>query len=306
MMLVLNACSGSETNVTIMSEGIELEFYFINQDKTQLVVETDSIEETPSQRLMVERILERLQEGPKEKTYNKSVSDGLNIKDVKIDNTTVRITFDDTYATLSYFDDVFTRAAIVKSLTQLEFVNFVEFYINDQPLKDTDGRPVGFMKSSDFVADISNNFKELQEVTLTLYFANEEGTGLKTEQIITHYNPNDALEKVIVELLIEGPQTEGLVSTIPKETMIKEIYVKDGICYIDFNEEFRSKHGGGSFGETMTIYSIVNSLAELPTINRVQFLINGQKQKEYKGHLQFDSLFERNLDFVEKEVKESK
>ena len=46
------------------------------------------------------------------------------------------------------------------------------------------------------------------------------------------------------------------------------------------------------------IYSIVNSLAELGTVNRVQFSINGSTNVMFRDTLSLDTTFERNLDCI--------
>lgn len=56
--------------------------------------------------------------------------------------------------------------------------------------------------------------------------------------------------------------------------------------------DFVVKHTGGSVGEWFTIYSIVNSLTELDNIKKVQFLIEGEKQQDFKGHMDFSKPFE--------------
>ena len=53
--------------------------------------------------------------------------------------------------------------------------------------------------------------------------------------------------------------------------------------------------------DQVVIYSVVNSLCELPTVSKVSFTINGKQQKLYNGNVVFDQLFERNLDIVEKQ-----
>ena len=76
------------------------------------------------------------------------------------------------------------------------------------------------------------------------------------------------------------------------------LLVKDGVCYVDFNEKFLERREGIS--SEVAIYSVVNSLAELSGIYKVQFLINGEIKKTYQN-LDFSSSFERNLDIVEGE-----
>lgn len=88
-----------------------------------------------------------------------------------------------------------------------------------------------------------------------------------------------------------------MLKTIPDGTELLNVSTKDGICYVDFNEKFMDKMEG--IKDEVVIYSVVNSLVELSTINKVQFTINGEIKKNYREGISFDGLFERNLDLVE-------
>ena len=92
--------------------------------------------------------------------------------------------------------------------------------------------------------------------------------------------------------LIKGPQTKGNLATVPSETKVRNIMTQDGICYVDLSSEFVSRHSGGKDKELLTIYSIVNSLTALDDVSKVQFLIEGEKQEEYKGNVEFGQPFE--------------
>ncbi|TCK98409.1 sporulation and spore germination protein [Natranaerovirga hydrolytica] len=275
-----------------------IELYYLNQDRTDLVVETIDVESGMDTSSMITMVLERLSVHPEESIYHRSIPEALNVIETRFEEDTATITFDSYYTELSSLQEVLLRGSIVKTLTQFEEVEYVEFYINDQPLLDREERPIGLMSASDFVGDINNQESIINDIQVVLYFSNEDGSALEKEELRLLIDTNESLERKIIERLIEGPITEGLEPTIPEETVLKDIYIKEGICYVDFNEAFRSRHWGGSTGEVMTIYSIVNTLVELPNIDRVQFLIDGVKQDEFRGHLAFDTLFERNLDLV--------
>ena len=47
------------------------------------------------------------------------------------------------------------------------------------------------------------------------------------------------------------------------------------------------------------LYSIVNSLSELPTISKVQISVNGDTNSVYRDKFRLDELYERNLDYME-------
>ena len=50
--------------------------------------------------------------------------------------------------------------------------------------------------------------------------------------------------------------------------------------------------------EPVVIYSIVNSLSELSTINKVQISVKGDTSGVYRDSFPLDKLYERNLDYV--------
>ena len=91
--------------------------------------------------------------------------------------------------------------------------------------------------------------------------------------------------KAVIDELIKGPEDSNLYQTIPPETKLLGIQIKDKIAYVDFSEEIRTKHWGGSTGEIMTMGSIVNSLTELEGIEKVLVLIEGETQDTLVGHL---------------------
>ena len=43
--------------------------------------------------------------------------------------------------------------------------------------------------------------------------------------------------------------------------------------------------------EAIPIYAIVDSLAELPNVNKVQILINGETNKKYREAISLDTFF---------------
>ena len=56
--------------------------------------------------------------------------------------------------------------------------------------------------------------------------------------------------------------------------------------------------------EAVPIYSIVNSLTEIPGISRVQILVNGETDLVYRESIRFDTIFSRNLDIIEENIEE--
>ncbi len=90
----------------------------------------------------------------------------------------------------------------------------------------------------------------------------------------------------VMEALLKGPEKLGY-TPIPKGTHIMRIFLdQEGIVYLDLSEEVRENHPGGTWGELMTIYSLVNTVMDnFHTIKGVKILIMGKETETLKGHI---------------------
>ena len=81
-------------------------------------------------------------------------------------------------------EETLCRLVIVKTLLAEAGVESVIINVNDSPLKDTDGQEVGRIQEEDFLMDVATSPDERRRVIVTLYFANENGTALTTEDVM--------------------------------------------------------------------------------------------------------------------------
>ncbi len=144
-------------------------------------------------------------------------------------------------------------------------------------------------------SDIEDPVEE--EITLILYFGGPQAEGLVRETRTVLLNADAAT--LVVQELIRGPESDTLLSTIPQGTRLLSVSTADGTARVDFSEEMIIGHPGGSTGEMLTVYSIVNSLTELPGIVRVQFLIQGEVVDTLAGHIEISEPLERNSLVIE-------
>ncbi|MGE5543573.1 MAG: GerMN domain-containing protein [Bacillota bacterium] len=159
-----------------------------------------------------------------------------------------------------------------------------------------DNKP-GMSENSD-TPDISTQPTQEKE-RVTLYFADKDAMYLVPETR-TVDKKDGTLEAAVVRELTKGPQKAGSVSTIPEGTKVLSVTVDNGVAYVNFSKEFQTKHWGGSAGEIMTIYSVVNTLTELPGIEKVQFLLEGDKLESILGHMDTRVPIEPDPNLVEK------
>ena len=198
--------------------------------------------------------------------------------------------------------EVLAKAAITKTLCQLDYVDSVQFEIYDSSTMMEDGTTIETYDEISFV-DTETEGGYLQKGVITLYFANATGDKLLEYDKAVEITTNVSLEQLIIEALITGPLREGYYPTIPQGTTLKKISIKDGVCYVDLSSEFNNTLD--TCMDMVTIYSVVNSLCSLPTINKVQFLINGEKQEFYRETIPFDGMFEQQMDMVYEDEAEA-
>ena len=105
------------------------------------------------------------------------------------------------------------------------------------------------------------------------------------------------MEKLVIEQLMEGPKENGHQGIIPSETKLITSSVVDGVCYINFDNTFQNQDA--SISETVLLYSIVNSLCELSTVEKVQISINGNTTGQLRYVCDLSVLYEKDLSYLE-------
>lgn len=142
---------------------------------------------------------------------------------------------------------------------------------------------------------ILNSNLLVKEKDVKLYFATSDAMYLDTEDR-TVKGRNIYLETV--NALITGPITSDLTKTIPDGVEVLNISKKSDTIQVDFSEEIVSNHWGGSSGEILTVYSIVNTLTQFEDINRVEILIEGKEVETLVGHMDLSVPIESNQDII--------
>lgn len=145
----------------------------------------------------------------------------------------------------------------------------------------------------------ANSSPQQAPVKLTLYFADSQVEKLVAEEREVE-NKGEPLAETVVKELIKGPSKEGIVKTIPENTRLLALTVADGVANVDFSKEIQTEHWGGSAGELMTVYSVVNSLVGVQGIEKVQFLMEGKKVESLLGHMDLSQPVSPNMDLVKK------
>lgn len=268
--------------------------YYLNAGTTKLVPQEYRTETTDVDAL-VEELINQFLNVPNNLDCQTALPDKTYYQKFSREDLVVYLYFDAAYTSMKPGREILCRAALAKTLTQVDGVDFVNIYAGGQPLLDQKGATVGMISGSDFVDNISD-VNAYARAELVLYFTDDKGEKLYPEKREVVHNVNTSLEQLVVEELISGPETFSLSPTIPRDTKILNVSVNDNVCYLNFDSTFLV--GSLEVKDYIPIYSIVNSLAELGDVNKVQFSINGSTNVKFRDSISLDSMFERNLDCV--------
>jgi len=125
--------------------------------------------------------------------------------------------------------------------------------------------------------------EQLRQTYVKLYFMGTasqelqcENRGIDSKELLT--NPYLTL----TNLLINGPNVEGLESLIPSGTIVNSANLVGDTVMLDLSSNFINSVDNAQVAENM-VYSIVNTLTELTEVSKVKFLIDGNSDSKFSN-----------------------
>ena len=253
----------------------EMSVYYLNEDRTGLVKAPYETGKTAKGKKMTDKeicgmaedILETLRK-PSDKIENvPPIPNEVSVQKCELRGSILDIDFNKAYLKVNSLEEKLMRASIVCSLSEIEGVNAVLFTIDGESLKDSDGNSIGLMTEDKLVP----------------------------QKVSARYSSNLSKEKMIVEKLMQGPES-GAYPTINPNANLLGVTIKDDICYVNFDSTFLN--GEYDILPKLTIYSIVNSLVEGTEATQVQITINGESKAKYMGTVDLSQPLKENLELV--------
>jgi len=120
-----------------------------------------------------------------------------------------------------------------------------------------------------------------EDMTVRLFFVRVSGEGsIGMKGVLRPVARTGSPLTAAINSLLDGPRSEELsndvLSLIPEGSRLLGARVDGGIAFLDFNEEFRF-NALGIEGYRAQVEQIVYTATEFPTVDRVQFLVEGQR-----------------------------
>lgn len=280
--------------------GYSYHIYYVNKEGTGVVSE-EYVTNSVDRDALLQEFIRQLQDTAEKPEYISPLPAAF--QGYTLNEGQMNLDFSEDYIKQEPIVEVLCRAAVVRTLTQIEGIDTITFSVQSETLTDALGVPVGAMTADSFIDNAGTEINAYTEAEFKLYFANEAGDALTEVNRNVIYNSNISMERQVVEELIKGPKNDGQTGTeagyptINPAVAIISVTVRDRVCYVNLSEDFLTP--AYNVTSQVTLYSIVNSLVELPGVNRVQISVDGETDVTYRDSVSLTTMFERDLDLVE-------
>ena len=130
---------------------------------------------------------------------------------------------------------------------------------------------------------------------VTLYVAYDDPGVLHAEsaRIALSSGRQERAQELVQALLVRYLDRQS-THPLPARADVRDVYMVDpGLVVIDLNSAFADGHRSGILVEELTVASLSETLAaNLPGINRVQFLVDGKQRDTLAGHADLSGYYD--------------
>ncbi|EYE87558.1 hypothetical protein Q428_12730 [Fervidicella metallireducens AeB] len=140
--------------------------------------------------------------------------------------------------------------------------------------------------------------KSQEKTDIILYFPGNDFNLLKAEDRLI--DDNDSIEKSIVNEIIKGPLKEGKSQIVSSKTKVIKIKRQGNTLTLNLTKDFLNPIYSNSGEDYLKIYSIVNSLTELPGIQYIDLYVENKHISKFTGYEDYKGLLSRNRKIIEK------
>lgn len=295
---LLTGCTVETQEEKVDSGSNQYYLYYVNKDETKVVKERYQLEQESAEFMLQDFTgILNAQEGSGDNLA--LLPSGVQLVTYRLNESLLELEFNSDYSEMSRAREILVRAGVARTFLQIPGVTGIKIFIESEELKDSKGQAVGVIDGNTFVEMWGSDKDAYRYDTFTLYFTDKTGEHLVVEQRNVYYKRILPRERVILEQLAKGPMVKGHYPTIPQETEILGVEVSDDVCYVDFSSAFSDS--GIDIPVNTMIYSVVNSLLDTASADKVQISVEGDTEATLSDGTSLYSLFSKNTDLVLKE-----
>ena len=234
LCLFLSSCGKkSETGISL---------YYINEARTGFVEKKITCK-SKTQEAIVKELYDKLRKLSADGT-SKAPSDYMVINDVALEGGILYLNFASGYTGLSDKDKALFRTAVSKTMSSLDFVEYVRIYENGSPITDSNGVDIGLLNNQSFITD-SNSDDEIDTNYFEQLLIACKNTDIAVCNLIVESNNKEELSRfemnnqiltsteALNQLLTRKGINSGPCAKLFRKKIIEDLYFPDLKVYED-------------------------------------------------------------------------
>lgn len=199
--------------------------------------------------------------------------DGVEIVSAEQNGRVAKVTMNAAYRALDGMRKTIADYCITLTMCSIPQIDYVSIYVGADLIES-------HLAASDVI--LGNTVVSMDEAGVRVYFPRISG-GLGYEYRTIAVSDDSIPERVIMDVLIAGPESEQLTEAFSKNPVLLSVYTNGGVCSVSFADSFLSDESLTVEEIQLSIYSIVNSLTSLADVDSVQILIEGKQAGDIGG-----------------------
>lgn len=138
---------------------------------------------------------------------------------------------------------------------------------------------------------LSSEDSDVQQVQVTLYFLNANGT-LSGEKHTLDIYEGETQSAVLIAALLAGPKNSELSRVIPEEFVVSSVKTENGVCLLHLPPQTIQALPADEYTQSLILWSLTESLYSLDYIREIRLLVDGE-ELEFFGNVPVSSITER-------------
>lgn len=203
---------------------------------------------------------------------------GVRLLSWRLQDGQLHLNLSEQYGELSGVDLTVADYCITLTLCQLEEVDSVYITVAGEELPFRHSQQ---LRAEDVI--LSGAEEEPVYVGVNLWFPRESGSTLGVEYRQVTKTEDTPLLEAVLQAWLAGPEFSGLRSDVPEGTALLAVTLEDGICTVSLSPQFRSGAPADQARARLLLYSLVNTMGGLDTVEAVQLQIEGEAIPTYGG-----------------------
>ena len=243
-----NPADNSDENLTL---------YYANSTWTDLFPEVFTRDQLVTTENLIDTVMNALMDSGEMTDKQVPVPQGVTYQRYTYDGqATINLMFNVDWEATDTYEMVLSKAAFVRTLTQIESVKKVVYEYTD-------------------IANMDNFMNPHEEYNI--YMPDSTGQKLVQKTIDLDRSAPESLEEQMVAGL--RMSYDGTVVPLNEKTVVKSVTVDDAddVCTITFNESFAD--GTAGVDDEILVYSVVDSLMELEDVKSVQINVDNTNNR---------------------------